>query len=92
MKHNLWKYKQTSPIQNFKDLDMELERAELHQKFLGEILKNDKELMERAFSLPNLIQSAMIKLTGNSSSDGDANLMDNNLIFIVAKWIMKKLF
>lgn len=92
MEHNQWKYTQTAPISNLKDLDRELERAELHQKFLGEILQNDKLLMERAFSLPNLLQSAMIKLTGNLRGEGETNFMNNNLVFVIAKWLMKKFF
>lgn len=91
MKHNKWKYSQTSVIRNYKDLDREIERAELYQKFLGEVLQNDKKLIKRAFSLPNIMQNVFAHFRGNSGGNDDS-AGGNTFFTSIAKWIIGKLF
>lgn len=92
MNHNKWKYSQTAPIKSYDDIERELERAELHQKFLTEIIGNDKELMKQALSFPNMIQSGLIALTGKGEDSPIHGVFDNNMILSIAKWIFNKLF
>lgn len=98
MEDKKWRYTQTRAIKNYDDLDRELERANLHQKFLGAMLNNDKELMKRALSLPNLIQRGLVSFIGKSENeDGEggennSNLTRNNIISLVAKWILSRFF
>lgn len=94
MKNSKWKYTQTVAIRNYDDLERELERANLHQKFLGAMLNNDKDLMKRAFSLPNLIQRGIVSLIGENDDDQEEgpNLMQNKFLSIITKWLLRRFF
>lgn len=91
MKHNQWKYEQKSAIKTYADIDRELDRAVLHQKFLTEIIGNDKELMKQALSFPNLLQSGISAVMGKKQDENVANLLENNIVFSIAKWIISKI-
>ena len=74
MEQDNWQYKRSIEIKNFKDLAFEKERLKLHQKFLGELIHRDKQMLKNALQPKHLLGTALHEILSrntpsNSSSD-----------------------
>lgn len=94
MQKNEWIYQRKAEIRNFKDLEMEQMRLQLHQKFLGQLLKQDKINFKQAIKPQHLINSALTGLFNNpeSKSGISSNSAISGLISSLVSWILKKIF
>lgn len=89
MNNNTYLYEPKTSINSIKELNHELERARLHQKFLNEIIQKDKELVKDSLRIENLIQTGLNSFMskGFSSSENSEN-KQNSTLMTLAKWLM----
>ena len=93
-----WLYKPSREIKNLRDLELEKQRLNLHQKFLGELLQQDKIKMQKSLRFKNILSSLMFNAVGGETKDGEnfiSNLASNSpygKVFRVIKWIFKTIF
>lgn len=96
MKPLNWQYTPTREIKNFKDLEIEKQRLELHQKFLTELLERDKNVLKESLHPKNLMKETFLELFARSSSDGETKATSKSsplsLLITFFKWIIKSFY
>ena len=86
-----WTYQCNKEIRNFKDLEMEKQRIQLYQKFLKQLLKQDKIAFKLAMEPQNLLSFGLSNFSTNSTNKNNKNT-SSSIIAGVINWIFKKLF
>lgn len=91
-----WKYKPKRKIRNFKDLEIEKQRLELHQQFLEALLERDKLLLKKSLSPQNILSETMGQVFSNFSSDKNVNTAGLSgpygIVFKLIRLFIKKVF
>lgn len=94
MKKKNWSYQIEKEVRNFRDLEREKDRLALHQKFLGELLHQDKLLFKQSLSIGNLLTEIVSAVLTQTTEDKQENTENPggplSLVYAFSQWLIKQ--
>ena len=91
MYNSEWTYQCNKEIRNFKDLEMEKQRIQLYQKFLKQLLSQDKIAFKKALEPQNLLNAGLSSFLKNPVNN-TGKIASSGIIASLINWVMKKIF